>query len=201
MSPRAFQRCGVFKPMVGGSASSAERTREMDQRFLNFGSHGVLVPPASLWWCSAFLLRYWLLLLVIAGSWLGGTDNTAWLYGAFSWQVLLAESPMILLVVAWSRRIPVAGRLTRWLWRRGREIMSLTAGLSLVWAVWYLSGRETWEPVPERLVAAMSMVEAAILVGCWRSPLYKALFGDFPEPLALRRGGQPVAPPRPPYRK
>ena len=155
---------------------------KMTQGLFDLNRHGVLRAPTSLWLCAAFLLRYWALLVLVVSSWLGPPENVAWAYGLMSWAMLLVESPMLLLLCAGMRRVPQGGAWARWLWRRGRETMALTALLSVAWALWFLVGRPVWDPVPERVIAALALVDAAILVGSWRSPLFRAVFDEFPDP-------------------
>lgn len=151
----------------------------MDNRLLDLNRYGVLNPPASFYWAVAFLLRHWLLLLVVGASSLTGVGGQ-WTYGALSWQVLAAGLPTLVLVYAWTRRIPTAGGGPRRIWSRGALLLALTAVLNIAWAAWTLSGRPYWQPWPDRMIALLALVDAFIAVGCWRSPLYRALFADFP---------------------
>ncbi|GAP36439.1 DUF2919 family protein [Piscinibacter sakaiensis] len=156
----------------------------MDSRLLDVDHHGVLKPPASFWWGVVFLGWHWLLLLAAGLSGFVGAGTVSWIYDAVSWPVLVAELPMLALVFAAWRRVPDAGALPRRLWARGRELFSLTAALRLAWAVWVLAVADDWRPWPERMIALLAIVDLGILIGVWRSPLYRTLFGEFPPPSA-----------------
>lgn len=162
----------------------------MDDRYLDVDQHGALRPPLSLWFCTAFLLRHWLLVLFVAVTSLRAPQQAQWAYAALTPLALAMEAPMGLLALAWTRRVPSAGRWIRSVWRRGREIITLTAGLHLVWAVSYLSGQPEWNPLPERLVAILALIELFIIAGVWRSPLYRQLFSEFP-PANASKGTPP----------
>jgi hypothetical protein len=89
-----------------------------------------------------------------------------------------------------ARRAPGGGVLARRIWHRGREIIALTAALHLAWTVWHLGGQETWNPWPERFLVVLALVDAVIIAVCARSPLFKALFEEFPA--ADRAGDRPA---------
>jgi len=154
----------------------------MDPRLLELDRHGVLAPPAAFWWCMAYLLRHWMLLVAAMASSMGAAGTVGWAYGLISWPVLLIEAPMLGLLYAVTQRAPGGGGLARRIWQRGREVIGLTAAMHLVWAVWHLSGQETWNPWPERFLVLLALVDAMIIAVCWRSPLFKALFEEFPGP-------------------
>lgn len=128
----------------------------------------------------AYLLRHWVLLLAAMASSIGAAGTVGWAYGSISWPALLIEAPMLALLYAVARRVPGGGRLARRIWQRGREIIASTAALHLVWAVWHLGGVDTWNPWPERFLVLLALVDAMIIAVCWRSPLFKALFREFP---------------------
>lgn len=156
------------------------RSALMDPRLLDVDRHGVLAPPASFWWCMAFLLRHWILLLAAVVSSMGAAGTVTWAYGLISWPVLMIEAPMLGLLYAVARRTPDGGQLARRLWRKGRELIGLTAAMHLGWAVWHLSQVDTWNPWPERFLLLLALVDLVIIAGCWRSPVFKALFEEFP---------------------
>jgi hypothetical protein len=157
-----------------------------DPRFLQINQDGVLSIPVSLWWCSLLLLRYSLLLVVALASAAVGAGSYTWVFGVVSWPGLVCEAPMWVLVIAAARRSPQAGMLVRWVWRRGRVVLSLAAGLQLAWTLWILAQREVWHPWPERFMFVLALLDLAVLFGIWRSTLYRQLFLEFPERAAPR---------------
>ena len=152
----------------------------MDERFLSLDRYGCLKPPLSLWLCTIFMLRHWCLLVLVAISGSRSAENVHWAYGLVSLPGLLAEAPVWLLVVAWMRRIPEAGAWARGLWARGREILTGAAALDIAWTAWYLSNQPDWNPWPERAVLCLAIIEVLMVVGIWRSALYRQLFQEFP---------------------
>ena len=134
----------------------------------------------SLWFCTVFLLRHWILLILVLASSITGVAGVQWAYAALTPTVLVLQAPMWLLVVAWARRLPQAGAGARWLWRHGREIITLTAVLNLGWAAALLWDREIWNPWPERFMLIVAMIELFVIAGVWRSALYRQLFSEFP---------------------
>lgn len=152
----------------------------MDDRFLDVDDHGVLKAPASLWLCVAFLLRHWVLILFIAVSASRSPETMGWIDADRPWLMPVIELPTLLLVFAWTRRVPTAGWLARTLWRRGRELITAAAGLDLAWAVWFLSVSTPWNPWPERVVLLLALVDALIILVTWRSVVWRQLFREFP---------------------
>lgn len=69
----------------------------------------------------------------------------------------------------------------RFLWRKGREIISAAVLINAVWVVWFLASSEYWHPWPERAVFTLGLLDLVILVGVWRSQHYRQLFSEFPE--------------------
>ena len=158
----------------------------MDERLLDVDQHGVLRPPWSLWFCTAFLLRHWILLVVVAVTSMRSPGTAQWALAALTPTTLLIEAPMWLLVGAWARRLPAGGPWARRLWQHGREVITATAALNLAWSLYYLWGRDEWNPWPERFIAILAGIELGIIIGVWRSALYRQLFREFPAPSATK---------------
>jgi hypothetical protein len=154
---------------------------QVDSRLLDLNRDGVLRTPASMLVIVLYLARHWLLLLVIlVSASVQGPAATSWAYATLSWTVLLVEAPVVVLMGAWLRRVPVGGRIARACWQRGRELLTVGALANLGYSVWYLSQQAVWEPWPDRMVALSVLVDAMIVPIVWRSPVYRALFADFP---------------------
>lgn len=147
--------------------------------FLSVDRHGVLKMPGPLWLIILFELRHWLM-LVIAGASLRSAPQTAGIFGAIPWYDLAPELPVVALLVAYANRLPDSGAAIRWLWSRGRELITLTALIHVAWAVWVLAGTRYWSPWPERAMAAFALADLLAILAMWRWPLAAQVFREFP---------------------
>lgn len=152
----------------------------MDERYLHFNRYGVLAVPGALLAIMAYLLRYWLVALLMVALMRRSPEAASWFYHSVSWGLLLLQAPMLLLAYASGARQPRAGRWPRWAWRHGVSIISLTVVLNLIWAVHFLMGQAVWEPWPERAVLIAALIELGIGVGVWRCAYYRQIFKEFP---------------------
>lgn len=144
--------------------------------------HGVLAVPVSLWFAFALLARQWLLLLAVAVSQLRGQVDTSLLLGdgGVPWFALAAQLPMLLLMLAAASRLPSTGAWARLLWRRGREIVALTAALNLGWTARLLLASVYWNAWPELFLACCSLLDLAIVLAVYTTPYHRQMFAEFP---------------------
>ncbi len=150
--------------------------------------HGVLAVPLSLWLSFALLARQWLLLVAVAVSQFRRQTDTSLLLGdgGVPWFALAAQVPILLLMLAAANRLPQAGTWARVLWRRGREIVALTAVLNLVWTAKLLLASDYWNPWPELFLACCSLLDLAIVLAVYTTPYHRQMFAEFPAPEAER---------------
>lgn len=144
--------------------------------------HGVLAVPATLWLGFALLARQWLLLVAVAVSQFRGQTGTAMLLGdgGVPWWALAAQTPVLALMMAAACRQPQAGTWARWLWRRGREIVALTALLNLGWTTRLLLASDYWNAWPELFLACCSLLDLAIVLAVYTTPYHRQMFAEFP---------------------
>lgn len=144
--------------------------------------YGVLRIPALLWLAFALLARHWVLLVGVVV--LGRRDPSAWLlFGneGLPLAMLMLESPILLLAAAAGNRQPEAGKWARLIWRRGPEIVALTALLNLGWTIKLLLASNYWTLWPELFLASCCLLDMAIALGMYTSPYYRQLFEEFPQ--------------------
>ncbi len=144
--------------------------------------HGVLAVPATLWLGFALLARQWLLLVAVAVSQFRRQTDTALLLGdgGTPWWALAAQLPVLVLMLAAAYRQPQAGAWARWLWRRGREIVALTALLNLGWTARLLLAADYWNAWPELFLACCSLLDLAIVLAVYTAPYHRQMFAEFP---------------------
>ncbi len=157
-------------------------TGRLDESFLDVNRYGVLRVPAMLWIGFALLARHWVLVLVLAVSSrrdpsivnVLGEDGLPWI-------MLALQLPVVLVALAGARRRPEAGMFLRLLWRRGREIVALTALLNVSWTVHLLLESDYWLPWPELFLGSCALIDLAVALSLYTTPYLKQLFREFPE--------------------
>ncbi|WP_430419220.1 DUF2919 family protein [Methylibium petroleiphilum] len=143
--------------------------------------HGVLRVPGLLWIAMALLARHWVLLILVAVS--ARREGSATLLlgnDGVPWAALGMEIPIVLLAFAAFYRQPNAGAWARLLWRRGREIVALTAALNIGWTVNLLLKSDYWLPWPELFLISCSVLDTAIALSMYKTPYFRQLFSEFP---------------------
>jgi hypothetical protein len=155
----------------------------MADLFDKFNQYGVLKIPKSLWVVIAFQARHWFL---VAAAVIGmrRSPDTAGLLGSegVPFLQLALEFPVMLLAFAAVNRDPEGGGFVRRIWRYGREIVTLTAVLNIAWIAWYFAGIPRWRTMPDNLILLGGLIDLLIVIAVWKSPEYKQLFAEFPEP-------------------
>lgn len=154
----------------------------MNDIFDKVNRYGVLKVPFSLWAMIVFQARHWILVAIVMAG-LRRSPETARLLGEGVPYLQLALSvPVLLLADAIFNRAPEAGAYVRWVWRHGRQIVTLTACLNLAWVGWYLAGVERWRPWPENFVLLTGLIDLLIIAAVWKSAYYREMFSEFPPP-------------------
>lgn len=152
-----------------------------DSAFLDVDRHGVLRVPTTLWVGFAVLARQWILVLIVLVSAKRTKESVLLLGdGGVPWQWLLMQAPIVVLALAAGFRTPSAGAWARVVWRSGRSIVVLTAGLNLGWTVWLLYLADTWSRWPELFLASCVLIDLAIALVVVRDPFHRQLFREFP---------------------
>ena len=101
--------------------------------------------------------------------------------------MLLAQSPVLLLLLAGARRAPEAGLWARWVWKAGRAIIVLTAAINISWTAYMLWQSDYWNPWPELFLASCAMIDLAVMTSVLTSAHHRQVFTEFPpRPLPTR---------------
>jgi len=152
----------------------------IDERLLDVNAHGVLRVPAELWLAVIFLMRHWVLMMVVAVIARRSQEAFTLLGGDFGWAVLAIEVPAFVMALLLVRRRPEAGRLVRTLWPLARYLAALTAVLHIAYVVWYLLQSSYWLPWPELFLASSALIDVAIVAALFRSSHIRQVFEEFP---------------------
>jgi len=162
----------------------------MKDLFDRINQYGVLKVPLSFWLIVAFQARHWFL---VAAAVIGmrRSPDTARLLGGegVPFIQLALELPVMLVAFAALNRDPFGGAFVRRIWRYGREIISVAAVLNLAWVAWYFTGIPRWRPNPDNLVLLSGVFDLLIIAAVWKSPYFKQMFAEFPEPKASQSEG------------
>jgi len=143
-----------------------------------------LKPPLMLWIALVYLSRAITLPLLVTVSSLGGgtSDTTQFIRGLFSLSTLFPSFIAATVLYALIRRSPSGSAFARWIWARGRALLTVSAVLDFVLSLAgspLLHGDVT-EPV------ALSLLTAAFdlyfLVYILASKRARDTFADFPAP-------------------
>jgi len=153
----------------------------MSDLFSKVNPYGVLKVPLSFWLIVAFQARHWFL---VAATVIGmrRSPDTARLLGSegIPFIQLALELPVLLVALAAVNRDPQGGSIMRWLWRYGREIVTLAAVLNLAWIAWYFTGIPRWRPNPDNFVLLGGMIDLLIIAVVWKSEYLRQMFAEFP---------------------
>lgn len=96
---------------------------------------------------------------------------------------VLSDLPALLVFAAWTRRAPRAGKVFRWLWRRGQVLLTMSLLLQLILLLFF-EGKGVWNAYfyddRERLVIVSLGLNLLAFYLLWRLPLFGDVFADFP---------------------
>jgi hypothetical protein len=164
-----------------------QQRNDLDLAF-HVNRHGVLAVPTALWFGFALLARQWLLLVAVAVSEFRRQTDTELLLGdgGVPWWALAAQLPVLALMLAAAYRQPNAGAWARAIWRRGREIVALTALLNLGWTARLLLASGYWNAWPELFLACCSLLDFAVVLSVYTTPYHRQMFAEFPARDAAR---------------
>lgn len=156
-------------------------TRQLEYRPQDFTEDGVLSVGFLLWAVMVFLSRHLLLLVFGAVTSLVGSrfglDSSGLVTLYSSPWFLLADLPAVVVLVAAMRRDRQAGRLIRGLWRHGRWLLVISAGLDL--ALLIALGTLTRADINVLHILG-GIFDSYVLLYLIRSAWARARFADFP---------------------
>ncbi|RYX80354.1 DUF2919 family protein [bacterium] len=147
----------------------------MDERLLDVDRYGVLRVPGLVWVSLIVLTRHWFLFffMVFTGQALVGEKGAPWL-------PMLAQLPVVLLLLAGGRRMPEARPMIRQIWRMGPLLVSVTAVLNLAWMAWSLYVSDDWRLRPELMLVCFSVLDTLIAWSTFTSQHVRQIFTEFP---------------------
>ncbi len=153
----------------------------MSDIFSKINQYGVVRVPLSFWLIVVFQARHWFLVAAAAIGMRRSPDVARLLGGEGVPYIQIAlELPIMLVAFAALNRDPAGGRFVRWIWRHGREVITLTAALNLAWLAWYFVGITRWRPMLDNLGLLGGVIDLLIVVAVWTSQEYRQLFSEFP---------------------
>lgn len=153
----------------------------LDERFLDVNAHGVLRVPGALWLGFAVLARHWVLMLMLAVSARRDPAIVRVLgESGIPWLMLGLQVPVVLVALAGAQRRPEAIAPWRWIWRFGRELILVTALTNIAWTVHLLMQSDYWLPWPELYLGSCALIDLAVIVSLYTTPLMRQLFHEFP---------------------
>ena len=162
--------------------------------YIRYNRYGVLRPGPELWLALLFQCRHVIgigLIAMAGGGRRGGMAATGDIDLSSLGHLLnplftLADIPALALLLALAARLPGAGDLPRWLWRRGRLLLLASAAIYGGLYLYHLPARPAAIPLGDWLGLAGTAAVAAYAV---LSVYLRDLFGEFPE--------RPAEPPKP----
>ena len=156
-------------------------SKALDERFLDVNAHGVLRVPGPLWAGFAVLARHWVLMLLVAVSARRDPSIVRVLGDSgIPWLMLGMQLPALLVALAGAQRRPEAPMLWRWIWRFGRGLVVVTALANIAWTAHLLMDSDYWLPWPELYLGSCALIDLAVVVGLYSTPLMRQLFREFP---------------------
>jgi hypothetical protein len=142
-----------------------------------------LKPPVLLWLAVLYLSRAVVLPLASAIGHFVGLDNAVitMLRGYWSAQTLLPSLAALPVFYCLFRRVPKASGPVRWIWRHGRALLIVSAGIDLVLSALQLLHSPTLgdEPIFPLSTAAVDVYFLVYLLAARRA---RDTFLDFPLP-------------------
>lgn len=155
----------------------------MTDLFTKYNRYGVVRMPGWFFLAVAWEARYWILSLAAAAS-VRRSPDAARLLGSdgIPWFHLALEAPVLLLAFAAMNRDPHCGAFLRAVWRRGRELIALTAAINIGWIGWHLAHVAHWKPMPDNLLVLGGVIDVVVALAVWAGAGSRELFSEFPAP-------------------
>jgi hypothetical protein len=160
---------------------------QIDERILTVNRHGAVAVPGVFWLAMAFLVRYWIVVLVVFASSKRSPEASRLLGTDFPWIMLILEFPALLVVgAAWQRK-PNAAAIWRVVWKNGRTILIMVAALDVLAASAALWTTDVWRRWPELFIGSTALIAGAIIYALTRDDFFRQLFADFPAAVPARQ--------------
>lgn len=154
----------------------------MADLFTKINQYGVLRIPPSFWLIVVLQARHWFLVAATAIGMRRSPDVVRLLGGeGVPFLQLALELPVLLVAFAAVNRDPGGGVFVRRVWRRGRELITLTATLNIAWIGWYFARISHWKSTPDNLILLGGVIDLLIIAAVWVSQEFRQVFAEFPE--------------------
>jgi len=153
----------------------------IDDRFLNVNSHGVLTIPAELYISMFLMIRYWLyfIALIITPDLSTNNSNSTLEIEFFS--ILVPELTAALVIFSALSRHPSSGRIVRFIWRHGIKLLILPAAAHLIHIFIIFSKISYFKLFPELLIISFGILDVIIIYSLLTSKHTQQVFKEFPE--------------------
>ena len=143
---------------------------------LNVNAYGVLKPPLLLW--LIMLIETWHLwsFFLITAS------GETWLFAkGAGWASFAVEVPALIVWLALSSRAPKAPKFVRFLWHRGRELLTLAAVGNLGIILAGVIQADFWHLDSEWVTVGTAFLHVWVLARLWVTPIIRQVFSEFPD--------------------
>lgn len=143
---------------------------------LNINAYGVLKPPLLLWVIMLVeTLHLWSFVLITA-------SGETWLFAkSAGWISFAVEMPALIVWLTLSRRAPKAPKFVRFIWHRGRELLTLAAvgniGIIVVRAI----QADFWHLDSEWVSVGTALLHVWVLARLWVTHIIRQVFSEFPD--------------------
>lgn len=147
--------------------------------FNDYNKYNSLKMSSALWLLIAYSMRHGLLLLGLSISnfshsieWMSKfTDETHWAF-------FVCGIPGFFLLIATSNRVPEAGKVMRWIWHKGRNLLALSLALHLTVSLTLTAMNPNSHLSASQIILFLFDVIGFIYL--YRSQRVRDVFADFP---------------------
>ena len=158
--------------------------------FDDYDRYHSLKMSSALWFWVVYSMRHGLLLLGLSMSsfshsieWMNDfTNETHWAY-------FLCGIPGVFLLIAIINRTPKAGRVMRWIWRNGRNLLASSLALHLIVSLILAVMNSRWQLSVSQII--FILFDAIGFIYLYQSQRAKDVFADFPPAGSGNNTGKP----------
>lgn len=147
--------------------------------FNDYDRHNSLKMSPALWFWVIFSMRHVLLLLGLSVTSLShSTDLMNEFTSETHWAYFLCGIPGVLLLIATNNRLPKAGKVMRWIWHNGRNLLASSFALHMIVSLALAVMKPNWQlSVPQAILFLFDVIGFVYL---YRSQRVNDVFADFP---------------------
>lgn len=130
------------------------------------------------WIIIAYIMRHFVVYIASVSNRKDRFGLLNMLYPDHTWALIgaIASIPTIVLLIAWVKRTPHAGRIIRHIWQLGRGLLtaSLLLNIAALFAPWQINAKLS------NIAIAQLGICGILLYVLWRSSRIRDTFADFP---------------------